>query len=281
MLFLLGAKQNLQTIHTLTVPYTTGAPLTTQELKRGYQTLLQETQPSVPRAQGASPTYVSDLATVTKLYDVFTAHSSLDDTQYDIRLCNSEGRSHEVLKWTEQVAQQLGELHTPFSWLFNLAIDSVFYAASTNATGGSTSNAVGVLWVNPSENWAERDMQEFLVHELDHNLLFLHEWRYGLFRNYSRMADPSAYAKSAIRANMRPLDKAFHSAIVAVDVLLLRETVIGHGSGHVLHPPTEKLIPKIIDCAESIRELDLRENLLTDDARLLLDRCHDQVLALR
>ncbi|MDG4658581.1 HEXXH motif-containing putative peptide modification protein [Ectobacillus antri] len=172
---------------------------------------------------------------------------------------------------------KLGEQYSKFIWMFDLAMDTIFQASSNVVTGGTTNAAVGILWINPRDTWSNIDMYEFLVHELAHTLLYIHEWRFGLFTDLSRLTDKSTYAMSAIRSQMRPMDKAFHSAIVATDVLLLRELVLGHKGQRELHPDTNDLLPMILKSIQSIQEVNNNKGMLTEHASWLLSECHKKI----
>lgn len=277
MLFVLDEKQNLQTLQVLTTPYADKIPVNTETLRFAYQKLLNSMQPKVPHANGAKPAYVSGGETVNKLIEAFGVSSLFDDTYYDIESESSQEHSQRILEWTRSSVNKLGDSFPQFVWMFDLVMDTIFQAYSKTVAGGTTNGAVGVLWVDPRETWSDIDMYEFLVHELAHTLLYLHEWRYGLFTSLIRLSEKPTYAMSAIRSQMRPMDKAFHSAVVATDVLLLRELILGHKGQRELHPETEDLVPMVLRSIESIREVNNRENMLTEYALSLLEQCHEKV----
>ncbi|GEO28156.1 hypothetical protein AAC03nite_39410 [Alicyclobacillus acidoterrestris] len=281
MLFLLGEKENLMTLRMLTKPYFPTSAVNMESQRITYQKLLHVMQPEVPHSNSRSPSYVTGTEVVTQLSKLFSMESQTDDTPYDIGDLTRRDDSDRHLQFTKSCAYKLANLYPPFGWLYNLVIDSVFHAPSNIAAGGTTSGAVGILWIDAREDWTNRDMYEFLVHELSHTLLFIHEWAHGLFTSQRRLTESETYAMSAIRGQIRPMDKAFHSAIVATDVLLLREKIIGHDTRTILHPSTSELIPQIFDSIRSIQEVDARQGILTDYAQKLLGNClsHLSVLA--
>jgi hypothetical protein len=99
-------------------------------------------------------------------------------------------------------------------------------------------------------------------------LLFIDEFVHGLFE-YDDMADNKNWVFSAVLAKSRPLDKAFHSAVVATEVLLFRQIAKQHPNSPCAHPKTAKLLEQtrrsIEECRESV--------LMKPRARYLLERC--------
>lgn len=273
MLFLRGEKSVLQTVNVLTKPYQNNSILTSFEsLKTSYNKLITEIQPWVPHSKEINTEFITDLRTIKKLMEVFSTESLADDTFYDMEQ-SRQSQSAGILGRTKSSILTLGERHPGFSWVFNLVMNSVFNVSSKIASGGTTSAAVGVLFIDPRSHYTDEDMYELLVHELGHTLLFLHEWRFGLFNDVNRLTDPQTFALSAIRNQMRPFDKAIHSVLVAIEVLLLRDRVLGHYKKRFLHPPTNELIPMVNNSIKSISETDKRENMLTDFGKDLLAEC--------
>lgn len=273
MLFLRGEKDVLQTINVLTKPYQIiNNPISYDSLKIAYHKLLTDIQPEIPHSDSLNTDYINDIEVVKEFMTIFSTESLVDDTFYDIE----QSRDHvtnEILDKTKSSASKLGEKYPPFNWIFNLTMDSVFNASSQIASGGTTSGAVGILFANPRNNYTDEDMYEFLVHELGHTLLFIYEWRFKLFNDPKRIIEPTTYALSAIRNQLRPMDKALHSVIVAVEILLLRDKVLGHDYKHSLHPSTHELIPMVNASIESILNTDRRENMLTGFGKTILNEC--------
>ncbi|SDC48170.1 hypothetical protein SAMN04488112_108178 [Melghirimyces thermohalophilus] len=276
-MFVMGDRANVQTIQVLSAPFADSELNSFESLRCAYIKLLSSMQPKVPHSGGYNPEYVTKLNKVQTFIKTFREESNIDDTYYDMDFEGSLIQSKKVLEWTQTAVDKLGKQCPTFHWIFNLIMDSIVHTTSNNAVGGTSSHLVGVLWINPRENWSDIDMYEFLVHELGHTLLFLHEWRYGLFTSYERLPDTDTFAKSAIRSQMRPMDKAFHSAVVATDVLLLRELIIGHKGKRILHPDTSTLVSMVGQSIKSIREVNMRQGILTDYALGILDQCEDKL----
>lgn len=90
--------------------------------------------------------------------------------------------------------------------------------------GGSANTLPGVVVMSPSASWGVPEYAECLVHEGLHTGLFVMDMVYGMFRLSSRaMEAPEVRALSAVKiGQMRPLDKAFHAAAVAVPLMLMQ-----------------------------------------------------------
>jgi hypothetical protein len=278
MLFLKGERSVIQTINVLSKPYQKkNTDPTFDTLKSSYQKLLGEIQPWIPHSKENKTEYVTDFKVIKKWMEVFSTESLADDTFYDMEQAR-QSKAIQILNRTMAAASKLGEKCPEFMWVYNLAMDSVFNVSSKIASGGTTSAAVGVLFVDPRDHYTEEDIYELLVHELGHTLLFLHEWRFGLFNNVMRLPEPQTFALSAIRNQMRPFDKAIHSVLVSIEVLLLRERVLGHNQKRYLHPPTDELVPMIENSIESITFTDNKEKMLTEFGKNILADCKNEIL---
>ena len=194
----------------------------------------------------------------------------VDDTQYDVKNLSRE-KSQVINSKIKTHVDELAQKHQEFSWIFNLVIDSVFSAESKVAAGGTTSSAVGKLWVNPREDWRNNDVYEFLIHELTHTLIFIYEWRYGLYNDPMRLLEPSTYALSAIRNKKRPMDKALHSAIVGTEILLYRKGK--NEEDYKLHPSTKVLTDNTFSSLLSIKAVSKEQNFLTTFGESLVEKC--------
>ncbi|MCH5677629.1 aKG-HExxH-type peptide beta-hydroxylase [Streptomyces gilvus] len=282
MLHLFGAEENLRTITALAFPFIgEGQPVTFPVLKEAYRSFLRTVQPSVPSETGDEPAYIQETRRTLEYLGVFSADSALTDTRYQFGTVNEssvaiETGAQKALAWTQKCADSIARRDEAFAALFPLAMNAVFQAPSGIASGGTTSAALGVLWVDPRDSWDDRDLEEFLIHELNHTLIFLDECRFGLFTSYPELLKQENWVTSAIRKTVRPLDKAYHSAIVAADVLLAREEILGHPDSAILHP----LSPAMAQGAmEAIRDISLppTRDLLTPHALETLDRCRQEV----
>lgn len=79
-----------------------------------------------------------------------------------------------------------------------------------------------------------------IVHELTHQLMFIDELCSPHY-NYPLLFNMQNWPISSILNTYRPFDKVLHSAVVAMEILLLRHRYIGHAQDSAVHPPTEIL----------------------------------------
>lgn len=90
--------------------------------------------------------------------------------------------------------------------------------------GGSANTIPGLVVMSPGERWDVPEYAECLVHEGLHTGLFLMDMVYGMFTKSSRELEADEYrALSAVKiGQMRPLDKAFHAAVVAIPLMYMQ-----------------------------------------------------------
>ncbi|MGW3153736.1 aKG-HExxH-type peptide beta-hydroxylase [Streptomyces sp. NPDC001089] len=90
--------------------------------------------------------------------------------------------------------------------------------------GGSANTIPGVVVMSPSATWGVPEFAECLVHEGLHTGLFVMDAVYGMFTRPSGELEADQYrALSAVKiGQMRPLDKAFHAAAVAVPLMYMQ-----------------------------------------------------------
>jgi len=105
--------------------------------------------------------------------------------------------------------------------LVELVVIDIVFMNSRQIGGGTASHVPGVACFSPGDNWLAEDMAESLIHEATHLSVFLCDMVHGIFTKPSTTFESSwYYAPSAVRkGDMRPLDKALHSALVTVPLL--------------------------------------------------------------
>jgi hypothetical protein len=169
------------------------------------------------------------------------------------------------------------EINAEFYQLLNLTINTIFSAPSKLAGGGSTSAAIGCIWVNLRPHWKSEDVLEFLVHETTHNLVFLDELYYSHYSNYAMLSKEENFSWSAILNKQRPLDKVFHSIVVSTEVLLFREHYLGHLDHSCLHPTTDIMLEQTKNSISYRNQKPHLKILLTKRANQLLEICQEKI----
>lgn len=258
MLLQIGEQNILENILSGFKANNINLPKDEKELRFSYQEYLKVMQPHCTwlRSETCTPienfTYSS--GTRNDLFNLFCGDASaLDDKDQTtaIKLGEVCGGHNEIVK--SAISAMKRDTVDYYNFL-NSFIEVIFYEGSDVSSGGSTSNAIGVIWANPHPKFSVNDVLEFLVHELTHNLLFLDEWVHPHY-DYDIILKPETWCNSAILHIKRPLDKVVHSIIVATEIVLLRNKFIGEPQNPCAHPPSDTMITSILDSIAQIRQL--------------------------
>lgn len=279
MLRTIGVKSNIENLFSLSQPYIQEKEISFFGLKRGYKKFLNQIQPAVPFSAHDTVEFLKDPYLIEEMISLFSEKSRLDD--FDRIFSGDSLFRNEQLELAEHYFQKLKQIDEQLFSLFSLSINVVFSGPSELASGGSSSGAIGSIWINPRPTWDKQDFFEFFLHEMTHNLVFLDEYHHRHYENYSDMLLEENYAMSAILAKKRPLDKVFHSILVCTEVLLARRDVFGHPAAPKLHPPTSIMLNQAF---ESIIYLEKNLNvysLLTARAKDLMKRCKEHLKAVK
>ena len=271
MFTILGLKENVKNLATLCKPHLSSTA-TKKDLKQAYKSFLTHAQPNVPRSDTADILFLYKPAEIAVLLKLFEEDSVLDDFEEIFDSTDSLEHQLPILKVQDAILQ-MHEIAPSFHDLMHLVINTIFSAPSKLAGGGSTSAAIGCIWVNIRKHWQEQDVLEFLVHETTHNLVFLDELCHAHYRDYSKLPKEENYSWSAILNKPRPLDKVFHSIIVSTEVLQFRNDYLGHPTNPCLHPPTDIMLKQALHSIDYLNKNQHLRNLLTDRANYLLDIC--------
>lgn len=268
---LLGLKQNLNNLAALSKPYLP-PNASKNDLKIAYKAFLKKAQPLVPQTDFTDISFLYKFEEITPLLKLFEEDSILDDFKEIFDQLDHTAQNFPQSR-IQETCRIMKETSPDFCELMNLAINTIFSAPSALAGGGSTSAAIGCIWVNLRDHWDKQDVFEFLVHETTHNLVFLDELCYGHYSDYSQLPINENYSWSAILNKLRPLDKVFHSIVVSTEVLLFREETLGHPSKPCLHPPTHIMLEQALYSIRYLNDHSHLKNLLSKRANYLLESC--------
>lgn len=133
--------------------------------------------------------------------------------------------------------------------LCELVTTDVVFVQSTRIGGGSGSHLPGIIGVSPGRDWTSFDLAKCVVHEATHLSTFLCDMLFGLYLEPSSALDrDERRVLSAVRVGEhRPLDKALHSALVAVPTMYLEHLL---GRSELL----EMFLPSLRDCTDGLLE---------------------------
>lgn len=177
----------------------------------------------------------------------------------------------EAMARVEEALEKLSRVNPRLRRLFDMVIHTLFFHRSRNSGGGSISSAPGMIWCSPRRNWSVDDTAEFLVHEFTHNMLFFDERRFGHYTDPLLIQQRENFASSAVLKIPRPLDRAFHSLVVANEVLAFREEN-GEPDSPQVHPSTRELARSCQSTIDGIREVIEGKNLVSSRVWEILAR---------
>jgi hypothetical protein len=266
---LLGLSPSLRNIVCLARPFLRGEGK--DHLGRAYRAFLQARYPDLTISAYPGMALLSEAQDVRPYLDIFEIDSVLDDLDEFHGFLENGTRSRDVLKRIQAAIQQLATEAPGFAGLLELVVYTIFTAPSSLAGGGSTSALIGCIWADLRAHWEDQDIQEFLIHETTHNLVFLDELCYGHYSDYAALSDVKNFAQSAILARPRPLDKVLHSILVSVEILVFREHLLGHPIRPFLHPPSEILLAQTAESVNSVLNNPGSRGLLTSRGHHLLE----------
>jgi hypothetical protein len=236
-------------------------------LRKAYKETLGKKQPNTYQ-NTTEDIFIRNESIVKQLIKSFEGHTLLDDKKVHIGGADfSEMSTEKALSAIALGLAYLGKYQENLHTIFKLCITSLFYYRSNTGGGGSSSSSIGVIWCGIRKNWLLQDCVEFLIHELTHHLLFIDERVYGHYVSYAKLAEKGNYAHSAILKCNRPLDKVFHSLVVATELLASRcyWLDVYQNRHYTIHPSPPELL---INCYNTIESMDRLPNL----GELVVDR---------
>ncbi|WP_437680010.1 aKG-HExxH-type peptide beta-hydroxylase [Sorangium sp. So ce131] len=255
--------------------------------KRAYQRYVKWIQPYLPSGSPAGPVYVDDPALEDVFLEAFMKESPLDDLpRYRDRTFFENGPAArpqiaEDVRHLCESMRKFGQLDPGFWAAFDLFVNFVLCPVSRYSRGGSGSDCIGVLYLSRTRTYSLRDLYEILVHEFTHTAMFLDERSRPHYGDERLMPLPENWARATVTGMQRPLDKVLHSMVVATEVLLHRDLVLGHDADTVIHPRTPELVTNVLLTIRSMLDLPNRDRLLAPRAFDLMERCHAAVSRLR
>lgn len=282
MYFLTGSEKSLETIFLLSKSQASNITITTeQELRQLYLNFLKKIQPNTWHPEEISDQkFIFDQNAIVELTRHHQEDTELSDFEVDLEIVD-EAIMREATVPIQNAIEILSKTDDGLYQLFNIAINTLFYVRSLKQAGGSVSSSIGVIWCGNRKNWTVYDIMEFLVHELTHNLVFLDELRYKHYLNFKDIASPDNYAISAVLRKLRPLDKVFHSLVVAVEVLCFRVSCIGHQENTKVHPSSDVLYKSCLTTLSSLNSTLSKKELVYPRVYELLALIEDKLNSLK
>ncbi len=278
MLLQTGVAAQIETLVTLTG--TTAFQATKQlasldGLRERYRYFLASLGQRRIDVRGQALAFATTAAEAGNLAALFSNDSVLDDKLQSDVIAETDDpeRDHKQAR-VQEALHEIWRYSHSYADILTTIVTNVFILPSTVARAGSTSQAVGVIWLNPKPTYPTPDLMEVLIHEFTHQTMFLDELRYGHY-SYGTISDRATWARSAILNIARPLDKVLHSIVVATEVLLFRHRHIGQPAFPRAHPPTGIMLQQLEESLSSV------ESAIRKFPTILTPRAKDLVANVR
>lgn len=133
----------------------------------------------------------------------------------------SEKEQEEIENRIQKALDLIKLLHKDLYELIEILVGSFLILKKKNFGGGSVSNILGMIWLNPQENWSVIDCAEAIYHEFIHQSIFLDDMVNSIFPDADACAADDAIVTSTILKKKRPLDRSYHAAGVSLGVMHL------------------------------------------------------------
>jgi len=225
---------------------------------------------------------VNNLKIADYFKDYFNNDSVLDDkNQSQIILAESDTQAEKKKEIVNGGIDFLKSIESGHYHILEIIATEIFILPSREARAGSTSESIGVIWMNPKITYGANDMAEIMVHELTHQTMFIDELCESHY-HYDEMLEKKNWPISAILKTNRPFDKVLHSAVVAMEILLFREKFIGHPLAPAIHPPTQVLKNQLNATIRSMEDISKKtKGILTERSANIIDILKENVCLIR
>jgi hypothetical protein len=172
--------------------------------------------------------------------------------------------------WTDIVnaaVEYVSNLNPELGRIIGLLVTDVVVLDSERTGGGSASHIPGLVCLSPGASWEMVDWAESLVHEAIHLNLFIEDMVYGLYTlPTSTLADDHYRVLSAVKiGERRPLDKAFHSAVVTVPLMWMQRE---RGESTLV----DLFSTSLLECTDGLLE---QRETFTDYGKMLVDELRE------
>lgn len=279
MFSLYGHEEIIRNVYRASFPYVKERPIkTTADLRSCYHDFLQDHQSYMPVNRGED-VFITDLETENALVAAYGHNATLNDLRQSeiIGAPYTDREKNTKVDQACDALEQFRNLSKELAAIFDLTIHSIVIRPSNRplgraSHGGSSSAAIGTIWLAMGPKVTNADVVEMLLHELTHHLLFIDERNYPHF-DYDLIAREENRAFSAILNMIRPVDKVLHSIVVATELILARRRFLFDTEPRAVHPPTHKLAADALSAHASITGLKTADLVLRPRAREILDRC--------
>ncbi|WP_238668771.1 aKG-HExxH-type peptide beta-hydroxylase [Staphylococcus felis] len=121
----------------------------------------------------------------------------------------------------EKALELIKMLHPDLHKLINTLVGTFLILKKDLFGGGSVSNVMGLIWLNPQKDWSIIQYAESVYHEFIHQSIFLDDMVNSMFPDANACATEDALVTSTVLKIKRPLDRSYHAAGVSIGIMHL------------------------------------------------------------
>ncbi|WP_114786855.1 MULTISPECIES: aKG-HExxH-type peptide beta-hydroxylase [Vibrio] len=167
--------------------------------------------------------HTSDIAKEAISQGVFSESANIND----IESIQSDSYKEHCRQLYEDAMELISKHSTDLRELVDTVVTDVVFVYSPRVGGGSGSHLPGVICISIDDNWTSLDVANTLIHESTHLSTFICDMVNKMFSKPASELDKEEYrVLSAVRVgDLRPLDKAIHSAFVTVPLLYFEQLI--------------------------------------------------------
>jgi hypothetical protein len=179
--------------------------------------------------------------------------------------------------YVQAAIERFREIDPGFWTTFDLYVNFVLCPFSRYSRGGTDSDCIGALYLSRARDYSLRDLYEIIIHEFTHTVMFLDEHLIAHYGDEDAMAHQENWVRATISGTLRPLDKVLHSMVVATEILLHRDRVLGHDADTTIHQKTPELAESVRLTIASMLDHPNRDQILGPRGFQLIDLCQSAV----
>ncbi len=279
MFSLYGYEETIRNVYRVAHPFINGRVIQgSDDLRTCYLDFLQDHQPYMP-INRSDDVFISDPEIENGLVAAYGHNATLNDLKQSEIIgepYSDEDKTNKTALAREAL-EEFRNIDDTLCAVFDLTIHSIVIRPSNRpqgraSHGGSSSAAMGTIWLAMGPSITKADVVEMLLHELTHHLLFIDERNHAHF-DYDLIARKENQGFSAILNLIRPVDKVFHSIVVAAELILGRRRFLPHAESLSVHPPTAKMLADVLTAQASLAGSNSARFVLKPRACEILDQC--------
>lgn len=180
-----------------------------------------------------------------------------DDLENDKHIYSLEEQKI-ISERIEKALELIRILHKDLYDLINTLIGTFLILKKDLFGGGSVSNVMGLVWLNPQPEWSIIEYAEAIYHEFIHQSIFLDDMINCMFPNANECAQEEALVTSTILKMKRPLDRAYHAAGVSIGIMHLYHLFNDHKNSKKYMTDLRRTIEEIEERTQFLGEQGLK-----------------------